>query len=243
MRNEVSRWIGNFFQPPKTERLNLGRRRMLMAGILGVSGRLVVGTNPLADSKSFNPKLIRPPGAVSEREFLQRCIRCGECMKVCPTNAIQPTLFEGGFEGMFSPALNMRIGYCEYECTLCSQSCPTHAIRKIDLEGKQKIKIGLAYIDKNRCLPYAYARTCIVCEEHCPTPTKAIWFEEVSVEKMRGERVLVKQPHVDPDLCIGCGICEAKCPVADQAAVSVMSVGESRNPKNQIFLEDQSFIG
>jgi ferredoxin len=130
----------------------------------------------------------------------------------------------------------MSLGYCDYECNLCSQVCPTHAIRQIEVPEKQKIKIGLAYIDRNRCLPWAYAKTCIVCEEHCPTPKKAIWFEEVEVRNIQGEKLTVKQPRVDPELCIGCGICETKCPVKAPAAVRVMSAGETRNPENQILL-------
>lgn len=162
-------------------------------------------------------------------------------MKVCPTNAVQPTLFEAGLEGLWSPVLKMKLGYCEYECTLCTQVCPTGAISKISVDEKKKIKIGLAFFDKNRCLPYASARSCIVCEEHCPTPKKAIWFEEVEVLNAQGARVPVKQPHVDPGLCIGCGICEKKCPVADRGAVFVTSVGETRNPQNQILLSDNPY--
>jgi ferredoxin len=164
-------------------------------------------------------------------------------MKVCPTNAIQPTLLEAGLEGLWSPLLKMKIGYCEYECTLCTQVCPTDAIKPLEAEEKKKIKIGLAFFDKNRCLPYASARSCIVCEEHCPTPKKAIWFEEVQVVNPRGEKLMVKQPHIDPELCIGCGICEKKCPMADQGAVYVTSVGETRNPRNQILLPANPYGG
>ncbi len=232
----AARWLANFFRPPPEAKLDLTRRSLITSGVAGVGGGLLFGIQPLAGGKSFNPELIRPPGSVSEDEFLARCIRCGECMKVCPTNAIQATLFEAGLVGMWSPILKMRMGYCEYECTLCLQVCPTKAIGELAVEEKQKVKIGLAYIDRNRCLPYALARTCIVCEEHCPTPKKAIWFDEAEVLNIRGDKVRVKQPHVDPDLCIGCGICEYKCPVADRAAILVTSVGETRNPKNQTLL-------
>jgi MauM/NapG family ferredoxin protein len=243
MMRAFMRWITNFFRPAKEMQIDLGRRHVLTAGIVGLSGGLLLRTQPLAEGRTFNPELIRPPGSIPENEFLGKCIRCGECMKVCPTNAIHPTLLEAGIEGLWSPLMKMRLGYCEYECTLCSQACPTGALRKIDMEEKKKIKIGLAFFDKNRCLPYAYARPCIVCEEHCPTPKKAIWFEEVTVINSRGEKVPVKQPHVDAELCIGCGVCENKCPVADKAAVYVTSVGETRNPKNQILLSDQSGYG
>jgi MauM/NapG family ferredoxin protein len=238
MINTLMRWVASFFRPPKGTEVDLGRRHVLTAGVIGLSGGLILRVQPLAQGRTFDPGLIRPPGSMPEDEFLGKCIRCGECMKVCPTNAIHPALLEAGIEGLWSPFMKMRLGYCEYECSLCSQVCPTGAIRKMPLEEKQKIKIGLAFFDKNRCLPYAYARPCIVCEEHCPTPKKAIWFEETTVNNSGGEKVAVKQPHVDAELCIGCGICENKCPVADRAAVYVTSVGEARNPKNQILLTD-----
>jgi ferredoxin len=236
MIRPAARWLANFIRPPRADKLDLTRRALITSGLAGAGSGLLFGIQPLAGGKSYNPELIRPPGSLGEEEFLERCIRCGECMKVCPTNAIQATLFESGLAGMWSPVLKMKMGYCEYECTLCTQACPTDAIREITVEEKQRVKIGLAYIDRNRCLPFALARTCIVCEEHCPTPKKAIWFEEVEVKNVRGEKVLVKQPHIDPDLCIGCGICENKCPVTDRAAVIVTSAGETRNPENQMLL-------
>lgn len=230
-------WLRAFFRPSKPERLDLGRRQLLSAGAAGAGAVLLFHTHPLGEKRSFNPQLVRPPGSLAEDDFLGKCIRCGECMKVCPTNAIHPTLLEAGLQGMWTPVLKTAIGYCEYECTLCSQVCPTGAIRPLDLAEKQKIRIGLAYFDRNRCLPYAYARNCIVCEEHCPLPKKAIWFEETEVRTPSGERISVKQPRVDPDLCIGCGICSNKCVIKGNPAVLVSSVAESRNPDNGVLLE------
>jgi ferredoxin len=218
----------------------LQRRTVLFAGLAGLGCGLVFRVHPRTSKKSFSPELVRPPGALPEADFLATCVRCGECMKVCPTNAIHPAAFEGGLEASWTPVLKMDIGYCEYECTLCSQVCPTQAIRLVSVAEKQKIKIGLAYFDRNRCLPWAYSRSCIVCEEHCPTPKKAIWLEEADVTNIRGERLRVKQPRVDPDLCIGCGICENKCPIKAGAAVRVFSAGEARNPENQILLDGGS---
>jgi formate hydrogenlyase subunit 6/NADH:ubiquinone oxidoreductase subunit I len=237
------RWFLRYFSSPEAEKLNLSRRVLVGSSLAGAASGLLFQAGARGQGKSFNPALIRPPGAVAEEEFLARCIRCGECMKVCPTNAIQPTLFEAGLEGLWSPVLKMKLGYCEYECTLCTQVCPTDAIKLLGVEEKKNIKIGLAFFDKNRCLPYAAARSCIVCEEHCPTPKKAIWFEEVQVLNSRGERVVVKQPHIDLELCIGCGICEKKCPIADQGAVFVTSAGETRHPKNQILLPSSPYGG
>jgi ferredoxin len=230
-------------RPRKSAPLDLGRRRVMALGAAGAGGALLFQTHPLGEQRSFNPELVRPPGSLAEADFLSRCIRCGECMKVCPTNAIQPTAWEAGLEGLWSPVLRMTMGYCEYECTLCSQVCPTGAIRPLGIAEKKAVKIGLAYIDRNRCLPYAYARTCIVCEEHCPTPKKAIWFEEVAVAMPGGERATVKQPHVDPVLCIGCGICTNKCVIKGHPAVLVSSAGETRNPENGVLLEGEPYGG
>ncbi|MFC1852734.1 4Fe-4S binding protein [candidate division CSSED10-310 bacterium] len=187
-----------------------------------------------------HPNLIRPPGSRPESEFLNRCVRCGECMKVCPTNGLQPTFLEAGPEGIWSPHFIMTIGYCEYSCTLCGQVCPTDAIRTLVEKEKTGLKIGLAFIDVARCLPFAFNTPCIVCEEHCPTPKKAIIFEEREITTFKGERKIIKFPKVDPHLCIGCGICENKCPVVDKPAIYITSIGESRAEDNQLILSDES---
>lgn len=209
--------------------LDLSKRRLIISAMTGIVVVPFIKAGPLR--KNPNHILIRPPGALSEEEFLKRCIRCGECMKVCITNGLQPTLLEAGLEGLWTPLLVPRLGYCEYRCTLCGQVCPTGAIKRLTLEEKAEVRIGLAFIDKNRCLPYAYDRECIVCEEVCPTPKKAIWLEEA---KIRGRRL--RQPVVDLELCIGCGICETKCPIIDKPAIYVTSIGESRSKENQILL-------
>ncbi len=180
--------------------------------------------------------MIRPPGSLPEREFLKRCVKCGECVKVCITNGLQPTLLEAGIEGIWSPVLVPRIGYCEYRCTLCGQVCPTGAIKKLVLNEKMKVRIGLAMIDKGRCLPHAHGIPCIVCEEVCPTSKKAIWFEEARSTDRQGKETIVKLPRVDLSLCVGCGICEAQCPVVDRPAIYVTNIGESRSKENQLLL-------
>ncbi len=212
------------------DRVDTGRRAALAAAVLGASAALVMKTSPAAARPA--PELVRPPGSRPEDEFLSRCVRCGECMKVCITGGLQPTLLQAGIEGLWTPVLVPKLGYCEYNCTLCGQVCPTSAIRKLDLAEKQKTVIGLAFVDPSRCVPFAQGTPCIVCEEHCPTPKKAIVFES---RPGRGG-VPVKVPVVVVDLCVGCGICETRCPVVDRAGIRVTSIGESRNPGNRLKL-------
>jgi len=225
-----------FFKNQGSVSMDLGRRRVLMSIASGIVSMPLLRTSPSFKPEFSNPLLIRPPGSLEEKEFLQRCVKCGKCMKVCITNGLQPTFFEAGIEGIWSPVLVSRIGYCEYRCTLCGQVCPTGAIRRLTLQEKAEFKIGLAMIDKGRCLPYAHAIPCIVCEEVCPTPKKAIWLDEVLVKDRDGNKIIVQQPRIDLELCIGCGICEKKCPVIDRPAIYVTSIGETRSKENQLLL-------
>ncbi len=212
------------------DRVDARRRSVLAAMSFGAASSWVLKTTPASAFPS--PALVRPPGSREESDFLSRCVRCGECMKVCITGGLQPTLLEAGIEGLWTPLLVSRIGYCEYNCTLCGQVCPTSAIRKLSGEEKRATVIGLAFVDPSRCIPFAQGTPCIVCEEHCPTPRKAIVFRE---QPGKGGAP-VQVPVVVTELCNGCGICEYKCPVPDLAGIRVTSVGESRNPRNQLRL-------
>ncbi|MBN1621312.1 MAG: 4Fe-4S dicluster domain-containing protein [Endomicrobiales bacterium] len=189
----------------------------LFASILSLTGfrRRRRGQNSMPEAKR---PVIRPPGALPENEFVQRCIRCGNCMKVCITNVLQPTLLESGWQGVWTPYLSNKIAYCEYKCTLCGQVCPTGAIKKLREEEKTKTKIGTAHVHKRRCLVWEYGTECLVCEEHCPVSKKAIKTEKITLAN--GKTILA--PVVDKDLCIGCGICENKCPASPLKAIEVV---------------------
>jgi polyferredoxin len=231
-------------------------RRTALASV--AAGAAIIPAARIADviDANYDHRVIRPPGSVEEREFLERCIRCAECMKVCPNNALHPAFFEAGIEGLWTPVLIARIGYCEHSCVLCGDVCPTGAIQKITEEqkmgvGQKPISIGTAFYDQGRCLPWAMSVPCIVCEEFCPTSPKAIWVEELDIPKRddkpseEGEpkmiSVHVQRPHVDPALCIGCGACEKVCPVQDKPAVYVTSIGETRSKSNVILLENTNY--
>ncbi|MFA5424390.1 MAG: 4Fe-4S binding protein [Phycisphaerae bacterium] len=263
---------------------------------------------------NYNPGIIRPPGALSEEEFLKRCIKCGQCMRVCPTNVIQPASTRGGLENLWTPTLNNRIGSsgCQYNCVACGQVCPTAAIRPISLDEKHgsgdfadagPVKIGTAFVDRSRCLPWVFGRPCIVCQENCPVSPKAI-YTKLSYDTVRnGEQATVKivgntveipvimkpaqystgdyyctvgparfeitdnsentltikttenaeqllppdgkikievrlqRPYVDPQKCIGCGVCEHECPVSGKRAIRVSAEGETRSANRKLLLD------
>jgi polyferredoxin len=213
-------------------------RRAVLGGLIGGISLPLLGRLDGQVHKVSDPRLIRPPGSLSEPDFLRLCQRCGLCMKVCPTNVINPTLGEAGMAGFWTPHLIMTLGYCEYTCTLCGTVCPTGAIQEIT--GREKIerpiKIGSAYVDRGRCLPWSGNAPCIVCEEHCPTSPKAIYLQNEIVNGSDGKRLAVQLPYVDLKRCVGCGICENVCPVRGRPAIVTIAVGETRSLKNQILL-------
>ena len=193
------------------------RRQALVALAGSAVGVAMLQTGVRATTP--DPLLIRPPGAQDERAFLVRCLRCSQCMKVCPTSGLQPALGEAGLEGIWTPRLVSRLGYCDYGCNACGQICPTGAIPPLSLAEKREAVIGVAVIERDRCLPWAHGTPCIVCEEMCPRPEKAIRLEVIVVSDDRGESVEVQRPYVIEDLCIGCGICEYQCPVEGRSAI------------------------
>jgi polyferredoxin len=224
------------------------QRRKALASVAAGAAALPLFRSSTGLAVEHHERLVRPPGALDEKSFLARCIRCGECMKVCPNNALHPSLSEAGLEGLWTPVLVPRIGYCEPSCVLCSQVCPTGAIWEITQAEKawvgaptdkntKPIRIGTAFYDHGRCLPWAMATECIVCEEWCPTSPKAIYLRPVEVTDAEGKLKQVRQPYVDPERCVGCGACEFACPVQDRPAVYVTSIGESRSKTNQILLK------
>jgi MauM/NapG family ferredoxin protein len=214
--------------PAKDRRpaIDLGRRRLLGAAGLGLAFAALPLASPLRRARTHG--FLRPPGALAEKDFLAKCVRCGACLQACPTNALQPAVFQAGLEGLWTPVLVPASGYCEYECHRCTQVCPTRAIARLTLDEKQQFKIGTAVIDRSLCYTYADGYNCAVCEEHCPVPEKAIRFREVEVQNFRGKLKKVRQVYVVPDLCIGCGICESVCPRTDRAAIRVGAEEEQR---------------
>jgi len=200
-------------------------RRVFIGGLAG--GFLLARLFRFRDP-ALQASILRPPGVRDEAEFLKKCVRCGECMKVCLRSALYPAFFQGGIEGLYTPLLIPRLGYCEYNCTLCGQVCPTGAIPDLPSRQKKLEVIGKAVFIKDHCIPFAKRMDCIVCEEHCPIPQKAIRSETVTMTDFSGAQVKVRVPYVVDELCNGCGICENVCPLEGKAGIEVFVVKDRR---------------
>lgn len=164
---------------------DLGRRAVTASLVSGVA---VIPMVRLAGGLDVNrpPEVVRPPGALDEERFLERCTKCGQCMRICPTNVIQPAWLQAGLEGIWTPMLNFRAGTsgCQINCVACGHLCPTAAIRPLSpamrmgtgkFASQGPVRMGMAFVDRGRCLPWAMDRPCIVCQENCPVSPKAIY--------------------------------------------------------------------
>jgi polyferredoxin len=211
--------------PAPVPEIDLSRRKVLSAGVAGMAAAAMTMTNLTHLHGGETPRalrsasLIRPPGALPEPAFQARCVRCGECMKGCLTNTLQPVWFEAGLSGIWSPKVTARLAGCEQNCNLCGLVCPTGAIRPLNMEEKLYAKIGTARIEKSRCIAWEQDRQCLICDEICP-------YNAIASQIVDGHPVPV--PAVDENRCNGCGYCETKCPVVGVSAIIVEPLGEVR---------------
>lgn len=216
---------------------NLTRRKTLSAVGAGLAVAPVLHAERML-RKGRSERLIRPPGALDETEFLARCIRCGECLRACPNDALQPAVTEAGLEGLWSPMLTPSIGYCLPGCVLCSEVCPAGAISELTPQQKgwlvdagpkvMPVRLGTASYDRAHCLPWAAQTDCVVCLEWCPVSPKAIYTENAVIKDGDGNARTIKRPHVDEGRCVGCGACEYACPILARPAVYVTNRAERR---------------
>jgi len=177
---------------------DLKRRHALFAGLGGLLFFAWTRTSGRT-TRDFSAKAIRPPGSVEELEFLERCIKCDQCIRVCPTNVLQPALMEAGAEGLWTPLMNFRVGFCQLNCTACGHVCPTGAIQRLTVAEKLgtgtfatqgPVKLGTAHYDLGRCLPWSKNIPCVVCEEVCPVSPKAIHCEHQQLLIRDGKKLI-----------------------------------------------------
>lgn len=153
---------------------------------------------------------IRPPGAIEEEDFVYQCVRCSECIEVCPTKCLVPVSLSEGLVEWGTPKILPRKAGC-IRCMACGMVCPSGAIQRV---RKEEVKMGTAKINRKRCLVWEYDKDCLVCLEFCPAGAVYVDFKG--------------RPVVSPSKCVGCGICEENCPVEGESAIRVFVNGEKR---------------
>ncbi|MEZ6135711.1 MAG: 4Fe-4S binding protein [Pirellulaceae bacterium] len=220
--------------PPNHETA-LGRRGFLSLAA-GTAAAVVGGVTVATATKAFGANLnapggflpVRPPGSVPEQEFLEMCIRCGECFKACPNNVLQPEGFQQGLEGLWTPMVNANWAGCESSCNACGQVCPTGAIRALPLVEKKVARMGLAVVNEATCLPFAGVEACDLCVQECVAAGyNAIEYTQVGTElDTNGQPIEgtgYAAPLVIQDKCVGCGLCQTRCYAINVKAKHLLS--------------------
>ena len=202
---------------PEAHYSNRGRRNFLRVASLPLAGLLAgvgipdgVDTAQAAQGPIPVPRPVTPPGSLGVDHFSSLCTACHLCVSICPTQVLQPSLVEYGWEGIFQPRMDYAVSYCNYECVLCGEVCPSGAILMLGVEEKKLAQIGRSRFVKDDCIVITKKKDCAACAEHCPT--KAVRM--VPYENLR-------LPEVNNDLCVGCGACEHACPVEPRRAILV----------------------
>jgi ferredoxin len=212
-----------------------GRREFLLrsgVSLLGVAGLAEPNATVLQSRPTTVPEAVTtpvsPPGSVSIERFTSLCTACHLCVSACPTRVLRPSLLEFGPQGVMQPRLNNRAGFCNYDCTACSQACPTGAILPLPPAEKKLTQLGVAVFIRDNCVVHTDRTSCGACSEHCPT--KAVRM--VPYQNPLNKPLLI--PEVDPQTCIGCGACEHACPTKPFRAIFVEGNAVHRRAKKPV---------
>ncbi|MDO5582366.1 MAG: 4Fe-4S dicluster domain-containing protein [Planctomycetia bacterium] len=154
---------------------------------------------------------ISPPGAISREHFTAKCTACHLCVNKCPADVLQPAVLEYGLAGIMQPQMIFKYGFCNFDCTLCTEVCPNGALVKLSMDEKHREQMGQVHFIKENCIVFADETSCGACSEHCPT-------QAVRMVPYKGELTI---PEIDPEICVGCGGCEHICPARPYRAIYV----------------------
>ncbi|MEG0559438.1 MAG: 4Fe-4S dicluster domain-containing protein [Muribaculaceae bacterium] len=208
---------------PAVTTMNIDRRKFISTiGLIAGSATVISAskrvTNASAKLQGLEPirriYAVTPPGTASREDFHENCIACMLCVSNCPSKVLKASTTEYGIFNALQPVMSYEASYCLYNCTRCTQLCPTKALSPLTLEEKQEIQIGIAqYIEQN-CIVVRYSRECGKCAKNCPTGAIEM------IAHSNGHKV----PKVHVDNCIGCGACENACPAQPIKAIWVDGV-------------------
>jgi polyferredoxin len=152
-----------------------------------------------------------PPGGIRIADFNTYCTACSLCITACPNEVLQPAFRQYGIAGLMQPVMDYHKSFCTYNCTMCTEICPTNALHPLILEAKKLTQIGKAKFIKDNCIVKTEKTACGACSESCPT-------KAVHMIPYEGNLVI---PETNDDICIGCGHCEFACPTVPYKAIFV----------------------
>lgn len=215
-----------------TKNIDTSKRRFMLAlGVTSVAaGKLFADKNlSITDSanKAERKLPISPPGSLSHKNLLNKCTSCHLCVSKCPSEVIKPAFLEYGVAGMMQPMLYFDNGFCNYDCTICSEVCPSGAISRIDMDTKHHTQTGQVQFILENCIVYTDETHCGACSEHCPT-------QAVSMVPYKNGLTI---PDTEISICVGCGGCEFICPAKPYKAIYVEGI--ARHEKLTIMKEEK----
>ena len=182
--------------------------------LLGISGISLAQVKIIPKEENKVPVIKKnyssPPGSRNIEHFTSTCTGCHLCISSCPTQVLQPSLFEYGFLGILQPYMDYKTGFCNFECKICTDICPSGAILPLILDDKKLTQIGKVKFIKENCIVEIEKTECGACSEHCPTKAvKMIPYNNLHL------------PEIKEEYCIGCGACEFACPTKPYKAIYV----------------------
>lgn len=204
---------------------NTSRRKFLLNGaqavaLVGLGG--LIWSAFLQESKAES-LILRPPGALPEKDFLKHCIKCGLCVEACPFETLK-LADAGSGKPIGTPYFEPRKIPCEMCMDIpCVPICPTGALDKMLVSNMQGLdinlaKMGVAIVDKEHCVAY-WGIQCDACYRACPLIGEAITLELKRNERTGKHSYLL--PVVNSEICTGCGKCEKAC-ITEDAAIIVL---------------------
>lgn len=242
MNKESSKAPGN---PRQQEARRRFLRSVALAG--GVLGLSLLGFAPVYGRRE-QPRL-RPPGALAEQEFLASCIKCGQCVQVCPVQAIVLADLDDGF-GLGAPYIPARDQACDFSCDAvqCVLACPTGALSH-QISAKEEVRMGLARLARpDACLArqgqafkgvargeaYPGLLRYVEIDRWKPLPVREHPYDlpicdlcvrqcpiqgAIRLEPLSSDPQDQRRTPVVEKTCVGCGVCEMICPVEPTAIV------------------------
>ena len=228
----MTKWLSNLFQPDARPKHREDRRRLLRSAAFAgaLVGASLLGFIPIV--KRWRVRL-RPPGAIEENEFLSACIKCGQCVQVCPVKAIRLADIEDGF-GMGVPHIDARVQACDFSCDAvqCILACPTGALSH-DLSKKEEVRMGVARLSRpGNCL----ARRGEGFRGAARGASFPGLHRYLAVD--RWKPVLIAEHRYDVEIC---DLCVRECPI--DGAISLAPVSDDPSDKRRTPVVHQSCVG